>query len=256
MADGGVLERFRLDDKVIVITGASSGLGRRFAQVVASVGASVVLAARRAERVESLARSLRDGGTQAIAVPADVSRSDDCRAIAAAAEREFGRVDGLVNNAGTGSTVPASRESEEYFRGVVDVNLLAPFWLARECVPLMPPGSAVVNVASIMGLVASPYPQASYAATKAGLIGLTRDLAQQWSSRKGVRVNALCPGYFASEMTVDNLDSLVPMVEERTVLRRMGAEHELDGALLFLLSGASSYVTGTTVTVDGGYTVL
>ncbi|MGY1643243.1 SDR family oxidoreductase [Geodermatophilus sp. SYSU D00703] len=120
----------------------------------------------------------------------------------------------------------------------------------------MPPGSAIVNVASVLGLVAPRFPQASYAASKAGVIGLTRDLAQQWSGRKGIRVNALCPGYFASEMTAGDDTVLREMVGAHSILGRFGEQRELDSALLFLASLASSYVTGTTLTVDGGLTAV
>jgi NAD(P)-dependent dehydrogenase (short-subunit alcohol dehydrogenase family) len=128
--------------------------------------------------------------------------------------------------------------------------------MAQACAPVMPPGSSIVNVSSVLGLVGPRFPQASYAASKAGVIGLTRDLAQEWSGRKGIRVNALCPGYFRTEMTADGADALQDLLARHSILGRFGEQRELDSALLFLASPASSYVTGTTLTVDGGFTAL
>ncbi len=249
------LSAFRLDDRVVVLTGASSGLGAGFAEALAGAGAHLVLAARRLDRLDDLAATLRDAGTTVVTVSADVSSTDDCAAVAAAAEQEFGRVDVLVNNAGIGTVVPASKETPESFRQVIDVNLIGTFWMAHACAPLMPSGSSIVNVASVLGHVAPRFPQAAYAASKAGVLGLTRDLAQEWSGRKGIRVNALCPGYFASEMT-DGQDALQELVRAESMLGRFGEQAELDSALIFLASPASTYVTGTSLVVDGGLSAL
>src|SRR5690606_20836478 len=190
------LDAFRLDDRVVLITGASSGLGMGFARALAAVGATLVLAARREERLHELALELRAGGTNVLVRRTDVRVPEECQALVDAAAGEFGRVDVLVNNAGIGGSVPASRETPDSFRNVIDVNLNGSCWMAQACARMMPAGPAIVNVASVHGLIASRYPQASYSASKAGVIGLTRDLAQQWTPRKGIRVNALCPGYF------------------------------------------------------------
>ena len=246
---------FRLDDKVVVVTGASSGLGVGFALALAAAGADLVLAARRRSRLEELAPSLREAGASVVTVAADVSSPDDCAAVAAAAGEEFGRVDVLVNNAGVGTVVPASRETPESFRQVIDVNLSGTFWMAQACAPLMPRGSAIVNVASALALVAPRFPQAAYAASKAGVLGLTRDLAQEWSARKGIRVNALCPGYFESEMT-EGEDVLQELVRTESMLGRFGEQAELDSALIFLASPASGYMTGASLVVDGGLSAL
>ena len=168
------LSAFRLDDKVVVLTGASSGLGVGFAKALAAVGADLVLAARRLDRLDDLAPSLREAGARVFTVAADVSSPDDCQAVAAVAEQELGRVDVLVNNAGVGTAVPASRETPESFRQVIDVNLNGTFWMAQACAPLMPAGSSIVNVASVLAHVAPRFPQAAYAASKAGVLGLTR----------------------------------------------------------------------------------
>ncbi|MDF1602106.1 SDR family oxidoreductase [Nocardioides sp. YIM 152315] len=251
-----LLDQFRLDDRVVVITGASSGLGAGFAHALASVGATLVLGARRAGRLEEVAEKLRVAGSTVHTRATDVTEPADCDALATLALAEHGRIDVLVNNAGVGASTPASREATESFRSVVDVNLIGSYSMARACAPHMPRGSSIVNVASVHGLVASRFPQAPYAASKAGVIGLTRDLAQQWSARKGIRVNALCPGYFASEMTAEGEDALRTMVAEHSLLGRFGEQRELDSAVLFLASPASSYVTGTTLVVDGGMTAI
>jgi NAD(P)-dependent dehydrogenase (short-subunit alcohol dehydrogenase family) len=249
------LDRFRLDDKVVLITGASSGLGVGFARATAAVGATLVLAARRTDRLESVAEDLGRAGAQVLTRRTDVAVQEECEELARFAASELGRIDVLVNNAGIGRAGSALREAPEVFRGILDINLAGTYWMARACAPHMPPGSAVVNVASVLGMVASRFPQAGYSASKAGVIGLTRDLAQQWSSRRGIRVNALCPGYFDSEITnVDGADGLRDMVAQNSILGRFGEQEELDSALLFLASAASSYMTGAALVVDGGLT--
>jgi NAD(P)-dependent dehydrogenase (short-subunit alcohol dehydrogenase family) len=252
----GVLDAFRLDGKCVVLTGASSGLGVGFARAMAAVGADLLLVARRADRLADVAAELEASGVRAEPFAADVSSPDDCRAAADAAAERFGRIDVLVNNAGVGGAVPSSRETPEGFRSVIDVNLNGSFWMAQACAPHMPPGSSIVNVASVLGHIAPRFPQAAYVASKAGVLGLTRDLAQEWSGRRGIRVNALCPGYFASEMTAESDGQLREMVANNSILGRFGEQPELDTALLFLASPASSYVTGTSLLVDGGMSAL
>ena len=248
-----VLDLFRLDGRVAVVTGASSGLGAGFAVALAHAGADVVLGARRADRLADTARAVEACGRRALAVATDVADPEQCTALAAAAVAEFGRLDVLVNNAGVGTAVPALRETPEQFRGVVEVNLEGAYWMAQACARVMEPGSSIVNIASTLGLITSYAPQAAYAATKAGLIGLTRDLSQQWAGRRGIRVNAVAPGYFASEMTAEiPPEQLQAFVTARSPLGRLGEQHELDAAVVFLASPASSYVTGSTLAVDGG----
>lgn len=248
-----VLDRFRLDDRVAIVTGASSGLGVAFAQALAQAGADVVLAARREDRLAHTRSLVESAGRKAVAVRTDVTIPDDCQALVDAAIDTFGRVDILVNNAGVGTAVPAVRETPDEFRSVIDINLHGCYWMAQACAKVMAPGSSIVNISSVLGLTTAGLPQAAYAASKAGLIGLTRDLAQQWTGRKGIRVNALAPGFFESEMTDQYHDGYIEAtVIPRTLAGRMGHAEELSAALIFLASDASSYVTGITLPVEGG----
>jgi NAD(P)-dependent dehydrogenase (short-subunit alcohol dehydrogenase family) len=252
-ADIPVLDRFSLAGKVALITGASSGLGAGFAVALAQAGADVVLAARRADRLDAVRQQVEKLGRSALAVETDVTDPEACQAAAQAAVERFGHLDVLVNNAGLGSAVPALRETPEQFRQVVDVNLMGAYWMAQAAARVMPPGSSIVNIASLLGLVKSFWPQAAYAASKAGLMGLTRDLNQQWSGRRGIRVNAVAPGYFRSEMT-DPIprDMLDQFIAQTSTLGRIGEQHEIDTVVVFLASPASSYIAGVTLAVDGG----
>ncbi|MDQ6784006.1 MAG: SDR family oxidoreductase [Actinomycetota bacterium] len=250
-----VLDRFRLDDRVAIVTGASSGLGVAFAQALASAGADVALGARRTDKLETTARLVEAAGRRALVVATDVARREDCIHLVDAAREAFGRVDVLVNNAGVGTAVPATRETEEEFRSVIDVNLSGCYWMAQAAAKVMTPGSSIVNVSSVIGVVNAGLPQAAYAASKAGLLGLTRDLAGQWTGRKGIRVNALVPGFFASEMTDQYSPGYLDDQISRLPAGRGGHPEELAAALLFLASDAGGYVTGQTLTVDGGLTI-
>lgn len=249
----GILDRFRIDDRVAIVTGASSGLGVAFAQALAQAGADVVLGARREERLADTRALVEAAGRRAAAIRTDVTEPGDCQALVDAAMGEFGRVDILVNNAGVGTAVPATRETPEEFRSVIDINLHGCYWMAQACAKVMAPGSSIINVSSVLGLTTAGLPQAAYAASKAGLIGLTRDLAQQWTGRKGIRVNALAPGFFESEMTEQYHDGYIETtVLPRILAGRMGYAEELSAALIFLASDAGSYVTGITLPVEGG----
>ena len=251
----GVLDKFRLDDKVVIVTGASSGLGVAFARACAEAGADVVLAARRVERLQQTAEQVRATGRRALTVATDVVDPQQCQEMVDAAMTEFGRVDVLVNNAGVGTAVPATRETPEEFRTVIDINLNGSYWAAQACGRVMRPGSSIVNISSILGITTASMQQAAYSASKAGVIGLTRDLAQQWTPRKGIRVNAIAPGFFKSEMTDQYkpgyLDSQMP----RVLMGRTGDPEELAATLVWLVSDAGGYVTGQTIVVDGGITI-
>jgi NAD(P)-dependent dehydrogenase (short-subunit alcohol dehydrogenase family) len=247
------LDRFRLDGRTAVVTGASSGLGAGFARALAQSGANVVIGARRCDQLRETAHSVQNAGGEVLWQHLDVTDPDSCSSLVSAAIDRFDTVDVLVNNAGVGSAVPALRETAQQFEGVVDVNLMGSYWMAQACARVMQPGSSIVNIASVLGLIPSYAPQAAYASSKAAVIGLTRDLAQQWSQRKGIRVNALAPGYFESELTASvPRDALHDFIQRRGIIHRLGEQHELDTALLFLASDASSYITGITLPVDGG----
>jgi NAD(P)-dependent dehydrogenase (short-subunit alcohol dehydrogenase family) len=250
-----ILDRFRLDGRVAVVTGASSGLGVAIARALAEAGADLVLAARRVDRLAETVRLVEETGRAALAVPADVSDPAACRAVAAAAADRFGRIDVLVNNAGIGTAVPATRETPEQFRSVIDVNLNGCYWMAQAVAGHMPPGSSIVNVSSVLGLVTGGLPQAAYSSAKAGLFGLTRDLAAQWTARKGIRVNAVAPGFFPSEMTDQYPPGYVDAHVANVPAGRAGDPDELAAAVLFLAAPASSYVTGATLVVDGGVVI-
>ena len=248
-------DMFRLDGKVAIVTGASSGLGVAFAQALAEAGADVVLGARRVDRLEATAQLVRDAGRRVLAVATDVADPAQCQALVDAAMAEFGHVDILVNNAGIGTAVPATRETPEQFRQVIDVNLNGCYWMAQACGRVMEPGSSIINISSVLGLTTAGLPQAAYAASKAGLIGLTRDLANQWTGRKGIRVNAIAPGFFASEMTEQYPPGYLDAMAPRIPAGRKGDPRELAATVVFLASPAGGYITGQTLPVDGGMTI-
>jgi NAD(P)-dependent dehydrogenase (short-subunit alcohol dehydrogenase family) len=250
-----ILDEFRLTGQVAIVTGASSGLGVAFARALTEAGASVVLTARRADRLDSVAAAIEADGGRAVSVPADVADPDACAAVAAAAVAEFGRVDILVNNAGLGTAYPASRETPAQFRSVVDVNLNGSYWMAQACGRLMQPGSSIVNISSVLALTTAGLPQAAYSASKAALLGLTRDLANQWTGRKGIRVNAIAPGFFPTEMTDQYPAGYLDSMRSRMLIPREGRLEECAATLVWLVSPAAGYVTGQTIVVDGGVSI-
>jgi NAD(P)-dependent dehydrogenase (short-subunit alcohol dehydrogenase family) len=248
-------ELFSVQGKVAIVTGASAGLGRRFAQVLADNGAQVVAAARRLDKLEDLAAS----HPLIVSQQCDVVNEEDRSELIRSTVDRFGTVDILVNNAGAGVSYPATEEPLESWHRTIELNLTSVFDLsrlvARHLIEEGRPGS-IINIASILGLVAAyPIPNASYAATKAAVINLTRELGCQWA-KDNVRVNAIAPGYFPSEFMGEQEGEAktVAFLERSTPMGRMGKSGELDGALLFLASQASSYCTGTTLVVDGGWT--
>ena len=246
-----------IDGHVVIVTGASSGLGEQFARAISGAGALPVMAARRADRLASLRNEIPGADT----VTCDVTDADDRRRLIETVVERHGRLDGLVNNAGAGATAPALRTPTEKFASVLDLNLTAPFGLsclAAEQMRANGGGGAIVNIASVMGLRSiGEIPDAAYVASKAGVIGLTRELASQWG-RYGIRVNAVAPGFFASEMTAelgDDPEQFPDFLLKRTPLGRGGRAGELDAAVLYLLGPGSSFVTGHVLSVDGGMAI-
>src|SRR4051794_2499650 len=246
-----------LDGHVVVITGASSGLGEQIARAVSRDGGVPVLAARRKERLDVLRGEI----PRADAVACDVTDEGDRKRLIRTVVERHGRLDGLVNNAGAGATAPALRTSTETFSRILDLNVVAPFSLACLAAQEMRKsgsGRSIVNVASVMGLRSiGEIPDAAYVTSKAGIIGLTRELASQWG-RYGIRVNAVAPGFFASEMTSelgDDPEKFPAFLLDRTPLGRGGRAGELDEAVLFLFGAGAGFVTGHVLSVDGGMAI-
>ena len=250
-----VLDAFRLDGKVAIVTGASSGLGVAFAQALAQAGADVALGARRADRLQDTKKLVEDAGRRAITVATDVARPQDAQRLVDETVAQLGRVDILINNAGVGTAVPATRETPEQFSGVIDVNLNGAYWMAQACGRVMEPGSSIINISSVLGITTAGLPQAAYAASKAGLNGLTRDLAQQWTGRKGIRVNSIAPGFFVSEMTDQYPPEYLELQRARIPAGRIGDPRELAATVVFLAGPGAGYITGQTLPVDGGMTI-
>lgn len=249
--------RFRLDGKVAVVTGASSGLGVAIAQGMAAAGADVAIGARRLSMLGET-RDLVEGlGRRCVAVETDVTSVADCDRLVAAAVEELGGCDVLVNNAGIGGDYNAATEDPpEHFRSVVDVNLFGSYWMAQAAGRVMPSGSAVVNISSVMAVTTAKMPAAGYSAAKAGVLGMTRDLAAQWGAR-GIRVNAILPGVFLTEATASYSPRYQQaIIDARVPAGRLGEPVEIASTAVYLASDASAYVTGVGVPVDGGVLLL
>jgi NAD(P)-dependent dehydrogenase (short-subunit alcohol dehydrogenase family) len=249
------VDLFGLNGRTALVTGASSGLGDRFARALHGAGATVVVTARRADRLEALATDL---GDRVVVLPADLTDAGEREALVAGAIDATGTLDVLVNNAGYGVPVPAEDETVEQLELTMAVNVTAPFHLCQLAARhMLERGSgSIVNIASVFGLVGSaPLRESVYCVSKGAVVNMTRQLGCEWS-RRGVRVNAIAPGWFPTEMTQATMfdqESGRNYIERNTPIGRPGELHELDGPLLFLASDASTYVTGEVLVVDGGW---
>ncbi|HLZ69196.1 MAG TPA: glucose 1-dehydrogenase [Dehalococcoidia bacterium] len=249
---------FAVNGKTAIVTGASSGLGERFAEVLAGAGANVVLAARRTERLNAVAKRIEDTGGTALVNTCDVSDSPQVQALMQATCRRFGRVDILVNNAGLAAEagLMPERIPDELFAQTIQVNLNGVYFCCRAAAEHMladGKGGSIINIASIMGMSGQQNGPVAYQASKAAVINVTRNLACSWADR-GVRVNCIAPGWFESELTAGwfAVPQFLARFKAQAPMSRIGRRDELDGVLLFLASDASSFVTGQTLAVDGG----
>ncbi|OBK78238.1 SDR family NAD(P)-dependent oxidoreductase [Mycobacterium sp. 1274761.0] len=252
-ATGPVGDRLRLDGKVAVVTGATSELGLAIARTLGESGARIALAGRRIHDVQARCDALRHDGIEATAFRVDVADVDACGSVVSRIVDDLGGVDVLVNNAGVGTVAPATREDPAQYRRTLEVNLMGAYWMTQACGRVMTPGSAVVMIASILGMTTTSLPQAGYVSSKAGLLGLTRDLARQWTGRKGIRVNAVAPGFLSSGLTEHTPEGFNDdFVATKVPAGRLGEPDEVAAAVLFLASPASSFISGATLAVDGG----
>lgn len=247
-----IYKLFSVKDKTIIVTGGSAGLGLHSAKGLAAMGSKVVIVGRRADRLEHAKQQVELTGQRCVAVAGDVSDPETADRTVSAAMEAFGKVDVLLNNAGIASAVPATREKPEDFLAVHGVNVGGAYWMAQACGRVMDRGASIINVSSILALRFAGLPQAAYSSSKAALLGLTRDLAGQWCDRKGIRVNAIVPGWFDTEMTAAYPGEYARDLVSRIPMGRKGTPDEFVAVVVFLASDASSYITGAVLPVDGG----
>ena len=252
---------FNLQGQVAVVTGASTGLGLQMAKALANQGANLVLLARRMNLLEANAESIsREYGVEVLPLQCDITVTEQVKAAVAATMERFGKIDILINNAGTGAVAPAEEITDEQFKHELEIDLFGTFVCAREVGKEMIKAGygRIINIASMYGLVGNMIAGSSpYHAAKGGVVNLTRALAAEWG-KYGVTVNSICPGYFYTDLTTATLDSdYFQSIAKRSIpLERYGREGELDTCALFLASPMSTYVNGQNIAVDGGYTSI
>lgn len=253
---------FDFEGRVAVVTGCSTGLGVQMAKALASQGARIVAVARRQNMIDQVAADIhKEFGVETLAVKCDITNTEDVEKMVDETLRVFGRIDVLVNNAGTGAVGPAEDMSDDEFDWEMNVDLFGTFRVARAVAKkaMIPQKyGRIINIASMYGLVGNKIAgSAPYHAAKGGVVNLTRALAAEWG-KYGITVNAICPGYFYTDLTRDTLNSDFFQANAKTMIpeERYGEEGELDTAVLFLASEKSAYVTGVNLPVDGGYTAM
>lgn len=253
-----VKELFDLTGKTAIVTGGSRGIGKEMAEALGEAGASLMLCARRREWLDETVNEFAGRGFNAIGKVCDVSKAEEVKAVVDSTVKHFGKVDILVNNAGISWGAMPEEMTPDQWQKVIDVNLTGCFLMAQAAgrEMLKNNSGSIINIASIAGMTSSangPF-YAGYVASKAGLIGLTRELAASWG-RRGIRVNAIAPGFFHSRLADAVIDIYERSIQENNIIPRVGEEGELKGLTVFLASDASSYITGQTIAVDGGMTV-
>jgi NAD(P)-dependent dehydrogenase (short-subunit alcohol dehydrogenase family) len=253
-----VKDLFDLTGRTAIVTGGSRGLGKEIAEGLAEAGAKLMLCARRAEWLDETVAEFAARGFDVAGKVCDVAKADEVEGAVAETVSRFGSVDILVNNAGISWGAMPEEMTLEQWQKVIDVNLTGCFLMAQAAgrQMLTQGRGSIINITSIAGLTSSangPF-YAGYVASKAGLIGLTRELAASWG-RRGIRVNAIAPGFFRSRLADPVIDIYERQIQENNVIPRIGNEGELKGVAVFLASDASSYITGQTIAVDGGMTV-
>jgi len=251
---------FDLKGSVAVVTGASSGLGVQMAKALARQGADLVILARRKEKLEQVAEEIRELGVKCLPIVCDVNDIEAIKRAAEITEKEFGKVDILINNAGSGGVAPAEETSDEMWYHTINLDLNGVFMVAREFGKIMIKNKygRIINIASMYGMVGNmAHPSSAYHAAKGGVVNMTRALAAEWA-KYGITVNCICPGYFVTELTQDVLDTeyFTNYMKQTVPVGRYGREGELDSTAVYLASEASSYVTGAIIPVDGGYTCI
>ncbi|MCD7770566.1 MAG: SDR family oxidoreductase [Oscillospiraceae bacterium] len=253
---------FDLTGNVAVVTGCSTGLGVQMAKALANQGCKIVVLARRQNLIDEVAAEItKEYGVETLAVACDITKTEQVQAAVKAAMDKFGRIDILINNAGTGGVAPAEDITDEVLLNEINIDLVGTFKMAREVAKnaMIPAGyGRIINIASMYGLVGNKIaPAAPYHAAKGGVVNLTRALACEWGD-KGITVNTICPGYFETPLTKETLQSEFFQNYAHTMIpeARYGVDGELDTAAIFFASPASTYVNGAVLPVDGGYTSL